>query len=167
MLERNRYYSTVSWLIISARLWMRKKCHFDNFRSSSQIKMIVMQHKPTKCTLFKLILSFNFWHRLHFPNLLGSSSGRLLYAQNLCGMFYKHWCKDEPVRFKTCGICQKLNRSINLKSMHFIVLCFPIHGAKKKRLCYFHLIITFDFASCICAVRNWKCLSVFVKVTAL
>jgi len=82
--------------------------HFDSFRNGSQIKKIVTEHKPTKCTLFKLILSFNFLCLLQVSNLVGSSSGRLLYAQCLYGMFYMHWCKDEPMRFKTCRRHQKL-----------------------------------------------------------
>jgi hypothetical protein len=81
--------------------------HFNSFRNSNQMK-IVTEHKPTKCTLFKLILSFNFLCLLHVSNLMGSSSGRLLYAQCLYGMFYVHWCKDEPMRFKTCRRHQKL-----------------------------------------------------------
>jgi len=41
----------------------------------------IMQHKPTKCTLFKLILSFNFWRLLHVSNLMGLSPGRQLCSQ--------------------------------------------------------------------------------------
>ena len=58
---------------------------------------IIMQHEPMKCALSKLLLWFNFWYLLHVSN---------------CP-------ENEPLKFETYRRRQKLNWSINLKSVHF------------------------------------------------
>jgi hypothetical protein len=104
--------------------------HFDSFRNSIQIKKIFMEHKPTKCT-FQINTLIPFFDVFYMFQTSWVHPQEDLYAQCLYVMFYMHWCKDEPTRFKTGIRRQKLNRSINLKSVHFICLCFPMHGAKK------------------------------------
>jgi len=74
-----------------------------------------------------LIQFFNFWHFLNFSKC----------------------AQKEPLRFKTSTRHQKLNKSINLKSVHFIGSCciriFWHYGQRKQTsLCLILISLLFD-----------------------
>ena len=101
---------------------------------------ILMQHEPTKCTLFKLILYF-------------SSS-----IFDIC-MFWTSWVHSQDGLKHVDDIKNwKLNKSINLKSAHFICACCIIIWqctVKKKHKSQSILLIVQLTATLCYMCKNW------------
>ena len=53
----------------------------------------IIQHQPTKCTIFKLMLSFDFDVFFFWTSWVHHQED-LLYTQILCGVFFMHLCKQ-------------------------------------------------------------------------
>jgi hypothetical protein len=79
----------------------------------------IVQHKPTKNTVFKLMLWLDFRRLLHVSNLMGSSSGRHFVHAVFYGMFFMHLCVQSKTHERRRRR-KKSNWSFNFESVHFV-----------------------------------------------
>jgi hypothetical protein len=128
------------------------ECRWCNVHHKSYIKNLflfyvfctvhcdtVMQHKPTKCTLFRLIIFFKFWRFLRVSNLTGSSSGRQFVHAVFVWYVYTLWCQ-QCGRWKSVCVCAASCYTAFISACKHTVQtsvynCLPEDGTARFEIC--------------------------------